>query len=275
MLPGRILASTPAIDLALVKVSTKHPLTAVHWANSDKVQVGDPVFAIGNALGIGLSVSSGIVSALNRNIMDTPYDDFIQTDAAINHGNSGGPLFNASGEVIGIDTAIISPTTGSVGLGFAIPANDARRVADRMLRDGNLAPAYIGLKVEQVTQDIATALGMPEPMGSIVSIVRPGHPAAAAGVQVGDVILTYDNQTPSDERALLRDLAKSTVGQTVPITVLRAGKELTLHVTPIAWPLSETMSATGAAPKPPMLVPASLGPESAAHSPRTCVPATG
>ena len=259
MLPGRILASTPAIDLALVRVSTQHPLTAVHWADSDKAQIGDPVFAIGNALGIGLTVTSGIVSALNRNIMDTPYDDFIQTDAAINHGNSGGPLFNLSGDVIGVDSAIISPTTGSVGLGFAIPANDARRVANRMLRDGNLTPAYIGAKVEQVTQDMATALGMPKPIGSIVAMVSAGHPAAAAGVQVGDVILTYDNQTPSDERALLRDLAKSTVGQTVPMTVLRAGKELTLHVTPVTWPETQTTSATGAADKPAMLVPANLG----------------
>ena len=148
----------------------------MRWADSDKVQIGDPVFAIGNPLGIGISVSSGIVSALNRNIMDTPYDDFIQTDAAINHGNSGGPLFNRSGEVIGVDTAIISPTTGSVGLGFAMPSNDARYVANRLLRDGSITPAFIGVKVEQVTQDIATALGMPQPTGSIVSAGAPGLP---------------------------------------------------------------------------------------------------
>ncbi len=220
---GRIQAVAPSIDLALVKVDAPHPLTAVRWGDSDKVQIGEPVFAIGNALGIGLSVSSGIVSALNRNIMDTPYDDFIQTDAAINHGNSGGPLFNRQGEAIGVDSAIISPTTGSVGLGFAIPSNDARYVANRLIRDGNITPAYIGVKVEQVTEDMASALGMPQPMGSIVAMVREGHPAAAAGVEVGDVILRYDNDTLSDERALLRDMAKSAIGKTVPLTVLRGG----------------------------------------------------
>ncbi len=256
---GRIQAVAPSIDLALVKVGTHHPLTAVRWGDSDKVQIGDPVFAIGNALGIGLSVSSGIVSALNRNIMDTPYDDFIQTDAAINHGNSGGPLFNRQGEAIGVDSAIISPTTGSVGLGFAIPSNDARFVANRLMREGNITPTYIGVKVEQVTEDMASALGMPQPVGSIVAMVREGHPAAAAGVEVGDVILRYDNDTPSDERALLRDMAQSAIGKTVPLTVLRGGKELTLHVTPIAWPGSATMSANGVALKPAMLVPADLG----------------
>jgi serine protease Do len=127
---GRLLATAPVTDLALVKVDIDHSLAAVHWADSDKVQIGDPVFAVGNPLGLGLSVTSGIVSALNRNLMDTPYDDFIQTDAAINHGNSGGQLFDRDGAVIGVDTAIISPTTGSAALGFAIPSNIARFICD-------------------------------------------------------------------------------------------------------------------------------------------------
>jgi serine protease Do len=259
--PGRILATAPRIDLALVKIDTQHALSVVRWADSDKVQIGDSVFAIGNPLGIGMSVSSGIVSALNRNIMDTPYDDFIQTDAAINHGNSGGPLFNRNGEVIGVDSAIVSPTSGSVGLGFAIPANDAKFIATRLLRDGHVRPAYLGLKIEEVTDDIATALGMKQPMGSIVAVVHPDGPAAAAGLQVGDVILHYDNDTPSDERALLRDIAKSTIGQTVPATILRAGHEQTLRVTPIAWPdmAAASGTATDPASKPVMLVPANLG----------------
>ncbi len=191
--------------------------------------------------------------------MDTPYDDFIQTDAAINHGNSGGPLFNRSGDVIGVDTAIVSPTTGSVGLGFAIPANDAKFIADRLLRDGHVRPAYLGMKIDQVTQDMAVALGMPQPTGSIVAAVHQGGPAAAAGLQGGDVILQYDSQTPSDERALLRAIAKSTIGQAVPATVSRAGHEQTLRVTPIAWPEPETASGTGTASKPGMLVPSNLG----------------
>jgi len=258
---GRILATAPRIDLALVKIDTKHPLTVVHWGDSDKVQIGDSVFAIGNALGIGLSVTSGIVSALNRNIIDTPFDDFIQTDASINHGNSGGPLFNRQGEVIGVDTAIISPTTGSVGLGFAIPSNDARFVAARLMQGGQIAVPYFGVKVEQVTPDMAAALDMKQAVGSIVAALHVGGPAATAGVQVGDIILRFNNQTPSDERALLRDIAKATVGETVPVTFLRDGQEHTVQVKLVAWPAMEGNSgaATGQARKPVMLVPANLG----------------
>jgi serine protease Do len=258
---GRILATAPRIDLALVKIDTQHPLTAVHWGDSDKVQIGDPVFAIGNALGIGLSVTSGIVSALNRNIMDTPFDDFIQTDASINHGNSGGPLFNRQGEVIGVDTAIISPTTGSVGLGFAIPSNDAHFVAARLQREGQVVLPYLGVKVEEVTPDMAAALGMKEAMGSIVAALHEGGPAATAGLRVGDIILRFDNQTPSDERALLRAIAEATVGATVPVTFLHDGQEHTVQVKLIAWPSMKGSSdaSAGLARKPIMLVPANLG----------------
>jgi serine protease Do len=258
---GRLLATAPVTDLALVKVDTKQPLKTVRWADSDKVQIADPVFAVGNPLGIGLSVSSGIVSGLNRNIMDTPYDDFIQTDAAINHGSSGGPLFNRSGEVIGVNTAIISPTTGSVGLGFAIPANDARFIADRLLRDGGVRPAYLGIKVEVMTDDMAAALGLPRPMGSIVSEVSPGGPAAVAGLEVGDVILRYDNQAPSDERALLRDIAKSTICRAVPVDVLHLGHEQTVLVTPGESPENATTvgRVSDRAPRQATLVSANLG----------------
>ena len=259
--PGHIMATAQRVDLALVKVEPHKPLTAIRWADSDKVQIGDTVFAIGNPLGIGLSVTSGIVSALNRNLMDSPYDDFIQTDAAINHGNSGGPLFNRAGEVIGVDTAIISPTSGSAGLGFAIPANDAKFVSTRLLRDGELRPAYLGLKIEEVTDEIASALGMQQAMGSIVALVHKDGPAAAAGLQVGDVILTYANQTPRDERALLRDIAKSTIGETVPATILRAGHQQTLQFTPIAWPAMPGTpgSSVQKVARPAMLVPPNLG----------------
>ncbi len=255
--PGRVLATSPRIDLALIKVDTRRPLTPVRWADSDKVQVADPVFAIGNPLGVGLSVSSGIVSALNRNLMDTPYDDFIQTDAAINHGNSGGPLFNSNGEVIGVDTAIISPTTGSSGLGFAIPANDARFCATQLLRNGAVRPAYLGMKIDPVTQDIAVALGMKQPMGSIITYLQAGGPAAMAGLQVGDVILRFDNHTLSDERALMRAIAKSTIGQAVPMTVLRGGQPQTLRATPVAWPGPE--STAGQPSEAVVLVPENLG----------------
>ena len=258
---GRILATSPRIDLALVKIDTKQPLAVVHWADSDRVQIADPVFAIGNPLGVGLSVSAGIVSALNRNLMDTPYDDFIQTDAAINHGNSGGPLFNGRGEVIGVDTAIISPTTGSVGLGFAIPANDAQFCVTQLLRNGNVRPGYLGMKIEPVTPDIAAALGLRAPMGAIVAEIHAGGPAATAGLRPGDVILRYDNRTPPDERALMRAIAKSTIGQAVPMTMLRGGQAQTLRVTPAEWPGTVTTggAASGQSTKPAVLVPPNLG----------------
>jgi serine protease Do len=259
--PGRVLATSPRIDLALVKIETNHPLAVVRWADSDKLQIAEPVFAIGNPLGVGLSVTSGIISALNRNIMDTPYDDFIQTDAAINHGNSGGPLFNRNGEVIGIDTAILSPTAGSAGIGFAIPSNDARFCATRLLREGSVRPGYLGMKIAGMTNDMAAALGLPAPVGSIISVVHEGGPADAAGLQVGDVILRYDNQAPTDERALMRDIAKSTIGQPVPITIIHAGREQTLNVTPSEWPgtVVPTNAVPGQTPKPTVLVPPNLG----------------
>ncbi len=233
---GSVLSATRVGDVALLKVDVGHQLPVAHWGDSDKVQVGDPVIAIGNPLGLGMSVSSGIVSALNRNIMETPYDDFIQTDAAINHGNSGGPLFNMRGEVIGIDTAIVSPTTGSAGLGFAIPASNAQFVIDRMLKYGWVRPGWLGFIVQQVTPEMAQALGMKRPEGSIVAATAPGGPAAAAGLQVGDVVLRFGDKTPSDERALLRMIAETPEGQGSSLTVWRAGQQVTIPVVVREWP---------------------------------------
>ena len=234
--PATVLSATRVGDIALLKVAVGHKLPAARWGDSDKVQIGDSVVAIGNPLGLGMSVSSGIVSALNRNIMETPYDDFIQTDAAINHGNSGGPLFNMHGEVIGIDTAIVSPTTGSAGLGFAIPASNAQFVIGRMLKYGWVRPSWLGMIVQQVTPDMARALGMARPEGSIVAMTAPGGPAAKAGVQVGDVILRFGDTTPSDERALLRMVAETPEDEATTLTVLRAGQQLTIPVVVREWP---------------------------------------
>jgi len=237
----------------------------IKWGESDALQIGDPVFAVGNPLGLGLSVSGGIVSALNRNIMDTPYDHFIQTDAAINHGNSGGPLFNMKGEVIGVDTAIISPTTGSAGLGFAIPARGARFLVERLKQFGWLRPGWMGLKVDQVTPEIADALGMkpaegPQPAGSIISKVFEDGPAAKAGLRVGDVILRFDDQKPSDERALLRNIVMAPPGETVKLTVWRAGHEFEVRPTIIEWPkpLWDRLNGSETAPLAPA-IPSNLG----------------
>jgi len=162
---AHLLKATQLIDVALIKVDVDHKLPTVSWGDSDKLQVGDPVFAVGNALSVGISVSGGLVSGLNRNIMDSPYDDYVQTDAAINHGNSGGPLVDANGKVVGIDTAIISPTQASAGVGFAIPSHNARDVITRLMQYGWLRPGWIGVKIQQLTPDMALALGLSDPQG--------------------------------------------------------------------------------------------------------------
>ena len=235
-LRAHVIAADRVSDVALLKVDAPKPLPAVTWGDSSKVQIGDPVLAIGNPLGVGMSVSGGIVSALNRNIMATMVDDYIQIDASINHGNSGGPLFDMRGEVVGINTAIISPTAGSAGLGFAIPANDARFVIGRLQKYGWLRPGWLGLTVQQVTPEIASALGIESPHGAIVANVDDGSPADTAGMQVGDIILRYNDKTPSDERALLRAIAETPPGQVVTLSVERGGAALDLHATIGEWP---------------------------------------
>ncbi len=257
---AELVDASPLVDLAVIKVNAGHKLAAVRWADSAKVQVGDPVLAIGNPLGIGMSVSGGLVSALNRNIMDTPYDDFIQTDAAINHGNSGGPLFDMKGEVIGVNSAIISPTAGNAGLGFAMPANDARFIFERLNHKITSRPGYIGAKLQPVTAEMASALGAGEPRGSIVAAVVPGGPAAQAGLHPGDVVLRYGNDAPSDERALLRAIARTDPGSSVDVGILRGGQEIAVPVKVDQWPTMWWESAeAAAAAKPHLSIPPDLG----------------
>jgi serine protease Do len=260
-LPAHLVGAASAVDVAVIKVDTQRKLSVVRWGNSDKVQVGDPVFAIGNPLGVGLSVSSGIVSALNRDIMDTPYDNFIQTDAPINHGNSGGPLFNRDGDVIGMDTAIISPTTGSVGLGFAIPSNDAQFIASRLIQFHWIRPGWLGVKVEGITSEMAQALGLPDAKGSIVAYVRPDGPGAAAGIKVGDILRRYDGHAPRDDRDLLRMIGQTAAGQTVPINLLRDNQPLTVQATIQEWPRAEWDSRypTPSVAAQPLSIPHNLG----------------
>jgi serine protease Do len=260
-LPGRVLSASRLADLALVKVDADHPLPAAHWGNSDLLQVGDQVFAAGNPFGIGLSVSAGIVSAVNRDIHDTPYDDYIQTDATINHGNSGGPLFDMQGDVVGVDSTIISPTTGSSGLGFAIPANSAHFVIDQLRAYGWVRPGWIGIKVQTVTTEIADALGLAQPQGAIVSWVLPDAPAAKAGLAIGDIIERYNGSVPSDERALLRDITHTPVGDTITLTVRRGAEERDVLISVEAWPRNqwEARDAPQLIKAPKIIIPHDLG----------------
>ncbi len=260
-LAGKRLSASRTVDLALVKVETEHPLAVAHWDDSDSVQVGDQVFAVGNPFGLGLSLSSGIVSGLNRDIQDSPLDDFIQTDAPINHGNSGGPLFDMQGGVVGVNSTIISPSAGSVGLGFAIPSNVARFVVEQLRTYGWVHPGWIGVKVQQVTPEAAIALGMARAEGSIVSWVLPNGPAKRAGLAIGDVILRYAGSAPTDERALLRDIAHTPGGETISLIVRRGGEELSVPITVETWPRSqwEALDAPRTAQRPAVIIPPDLG----------------
>jgi serine protease Do len=257
-LPGRVTSASRIIDLALVKVDADHPLATAHWGNSESLQVGDQVFAAGNPFGIGLSLSTGIVSGLNRDIQESPFDDFIQTDAPINHGNSGGPLFDMQGNVVGVNSTIISPTTGSVGLGFAIPSSIAHFVVDQLRTYGWVRPGWIGVSVQEVTQEIADAMGMARPEGSIISWVLPDGPAKKAGLAIGDVILRDDGGTPTDERALLRDIAHTPVGETVTLTVRRDGNESSILIPVEAAPRSPRDAPT-MGQRPKVIIPPDLG----------------
>jgi serine protease Do len=269
VLPGKLLHASRLADLAVLQVEAGRPLTPVQWGDSNKLRVGDQVFAIGNPLGIGTSVSGGIVSGLNRDVMDSPYDDYIQTDAAINHGNSGGPLFDMEGRVVGVDTALVSPTEASAGLGLAIPSDDARFVVDRLIKDGWVDPGWMGVKVQQMTRAMAEAMGVRRPEGSVVSWVMPDSPAHKAGIAIGDVILRYNGDTPGDERALLRDIAKTQVGETVQVTVLRDGAEHRIPVTIASWPRSQwdARDAPVTAERPKITIPPDLGLSLAAIQP--------
>jgi serine protease Do len=259
--PAKLLATAPATDIAVIKVETQRPLLPVRWGDSSTLQIGDPVIAVGDALGLGMAVSSGVVSALNRNIDASPFDDYIQTDAAINHGNSGGPLFDAAGEVIGMDTALVSPTTGSVGLGFAQPSADVMFVIGRLIHDGWLRPGWVGGRFEDMTPDLAEALGMPSSKGSIITSLKTGGPAAAAGLQVGDIVLRYGDRTPQDSRELKRFITETTVGQTVPFAVLHDGQERIVPVSIKVWPeTAAEIKAHSTQPAPPApSIPADLG----------------
>ena len=228
---NEIIGHDSKTDLALLRVTPRTPLKAVKFGNSEKIRVGDWVMAIGNPFGLGGSVSVGIVSATKRDINSGPYDDFIQTDAAINRGNSGGPLFDMEGNVIGVNTAIFSPTGGSIGIGFAIPSNTAKHVLDQLKRWGETRRGWLGVNIQTVTEGIAKSLGMERPRGALIAKVTKDGPAAVGGLMAGDVVLVFNGKPVDTMRALPRLVARAAIGETVEVEVMRKGENKKLSIT--------------------------------------------
>ncbi|MEH7829734.1 DegQ family serine endoprotease [Gemmobacter sp. JM10B15] len=228
-LPAKLVGTDPKTDIALLKVDSSKPLPFVNFGDSDLMRVGDWVVAMGNPLGQGFSVSAGIVSARNRALSGT-YDDYIQTDAAINKGNSGGPLFNMDGQVIGVNTAILSPTGGSIGIGFSMASNVVTKVVDQLREFGETRRGWLGVRIQDVTPDVAEAMNLATAAGALITDV-PDGPAKDAGMLAGDVITMFDGKPIKDVRDLTRRVADAPVGEAVRVEVLREGKSESLTVT--------------------------------------------
>jgi serine protease Do len=232
-LKAEIVGRDSKTDMALLRVKPEKPLKAVKFGDSDKLRLGEWVVAIGNPFGLGGTVTAGIVSARNRDINSGPYDNFIQTDASINRGNSGGPLFNLSGEVVGINTAIISPGSsgGSIGIGFAVPSKTAALIIDQLQQFGETRRGWLGVRIQQVTDEIAESLGMKQTRGALIAGVDDKGPAKPAGIEPGDVVIKFDGKDIKDMRDLPRIVADTPIGKAVEVVVVRKGKEETKSVT--------------------------------------------
>lgn len=229
-LPAEIIARDEKIDLALLKVKTDKKLTAVQFGDSEKLRVGDWILAIGNPFGLGGTVTAGIVSARQRDIQSGPYDDFIQTDASINRGNSGGPMFNLQGEVIGINTAIFSPSGGSVGIGFAIPSALAKSVVDQLTKYGRTRRGWLGVRIQSVTDDIAESFGMKGAKGALISSVTPTGPAEQAGLKTGDIVLKFNGRDIKEMRELPRQVAEASIDSEATLEYWRDGQIKTTKI---------------------------------------------
>lgn len=228
-LPAEVIGTDPNTDVAVLKVQSDEAIPFVTFGNSDEARVGDWVLALGNPLGQGFSASSGIVSARNRELSGT-YDDYLQTDAAINRGNSGGPLFNLDGEVIGVNTAILSPNGGSIGIGFSMASNVVGKVVNQLREYGETRRGWLGVKIQDVTTDMAEAMGLASARGAMVTDV-PDGPAKDAGMRAGDVITSFDGADVEDTRGLVRRVAEAPAGEAVEVVVQRDGGPETLSVT--------------------------------------------
>lgn len=258
-MPAEVIGTDPLTDLALLKVETDRRLPAVEWGDSDAADVGDWVLAIGNPFGLGGTVTSGIISARARQINVGPYDDFLQTDASINRGNSGGPLFDMDGLVVGVTTAIFSPTGGSVGIGFAIPSAIAQPVIRQLREQGEVVRGYLGVQIQPVTPEIAEAVGLDDPHGALVADVVPGSPAAEAGIEPGDVILEYAGEEVAEPRLLSRAVAATEVGSEREVVILRGGERRPLEVEIARLEAEADMAAAEGAPMPDTGVAGPLG----------------
>lgn len=225
-----VVGSDPLTDVAVLQLDTDESMPFVGFGNSDKIRAGDEVIAVGNPFGLGGTVTSGIVSALSRDINSGPYDDYIQTDAAINRGNSGGPLFNNDGEVIGMNTAIFSPDGGSVGIGFAVPSDLVQRIVADLSDDGTITRGWLGVQIKPMPENIANVLGYDTPKGAVVAKVTADSPAAKAGLKDGDIILSFNKTEIADLQDLTRAVAATDPEAVVPVTVLHKGEQKTIDV---------------------------------------------
>ncbi len=238
-------------DIALLKVKSDKPLPTVEFGDSNASRVGDWVLAIGNPFGLGGTVTAGIVSARSRDIRQGPYDDFIQTDAAINRGNSGGPLFNMDGKVIGINTAIFSPSGGSIGIGFSIPSNMAKTIVMQLKDFGHPRRGWLGVRIQQVTPELADSVGLKDTSGAMVAGVTDGGPAEKSKIRGGDIILKFDGQDVKDMHALPRIVAETDVGKQVKVVLWRDGKEVAIDAVLDEKPSDEKLASTDTGKRTP------------------------
>ncbi|MBB2822838.1 UNVERIFIED_ORG: serine protease Do [Rhizobium esperanzae] len=230
-LPAKLVGTDPKSDVAVLKIAAGKPLQTIDWDDSDRLKLGDQILAIGNPFGIGTTVTAGIVSARGRDLHSGPYDDFIQIDAPINHGNSGGPLVDREGKVVGINTAIYSPNGGSVGVGFAIPSDEAKEIVAKLEKNGSIDHGYLGVQIQPVTKDVADAVGLDKTGGALVAAVSADTPAAAAGLKPGDIVTSVGGEavkTPKDLSRLVADLSP---GTRESLGLWRDGKTIELNVT--------------------------------------------
>ncbi|KIN73809.1 Do family serine endopeptidase [Sulfitobacter guttiformis] len=227
---AEVIGSDPATDIALLSIKADVDLPFVGFGNSDTMRVGDEVVAVGNPFGLSSTVTSGIISAKSRDINSGPYDEFIQTDAAINRGNSGGPLFNNDGDVIGVNTAIISPGGGSVGIGFAVPSDVVRTVVADLADDGTVTRGWLGVSIRPMSDEVAQVLGYEASQGAVIEAVSKDSPAAAAGLESGDIILSFEGNQIKALGDLTRAVAAKKPGDTAAVSLLRRGKEMSLSV---------------------------------------------